>query len=36
MLHKCIRELLKIQKSRPATETKAEFTEVNEHFVDEV
>jgi len=26
--------LLKVQKSRLATEAKAEFTEVNEHFAD--
>jgi hypothetical protein len=29
-----IRELLKISISRLATETKAEFTNVNEHFVE--
>jgi hypothetical protein len=28
-------ELLKISISRIATETKAEFTNVNEHFVEE-
>jgi len=27
--------LLKIQKSRLATEAKAEFTDVNEHFAEE-
>jgi hypothetical protein len=29
-------ELLKISISRLVTETKAEFTNVNEHFVEEV
>jgi len=29
------RALLKTQKSRLATEAKAEFTEVNEHFAEE-
>ena len=28
-------EFLKIQKSRLATEAKAEFTDVNEHFAEE-